>query len=92
MGLERKLAALSSLRPDIAILSEVACPERLRSQLPILEAMPIVWVGNKANKGLGVVSFTGSKLELDPSYRSSNQFVAPQRSEIVSLARHVGSQ
>jgi len=77
MGLERKLAALSSLRPDIAILSEVACPERLRSQLPILEAMPIVWVGNKANKGLGVVSFTGSKLELDPSYRSSNQFVAP---------------
>jgi hypothetical protein len=43
MGLERKLAALSSLRPDIAILSEVACPERLRSQLPILEAMPIVF-------------------------------------------------
>ena len=54
MGLERKLAAFSSLRPDIAILSEVACPERLRSQLPILEGMPIVWVGNKANKGLGV--------------------------------------
>ncbi len=34
-------------------------------------------MGNKPNKGLAVVSFTGSSLELDPSYRSSNQFVAP---------------
>jgi hypothetical protein len=77
MGFERKLAALSSLSPDIAILSEVACPERLRSQLPVLEGMPMVWVGNKANKGLAVVSFTGSKIELDSSYRPNNQFVAP---------------
>jgi exodeoxyribonuclease-3 len=77
MGFERKLAALSALRPDIAILSEVACPEKLRSQLPALEELPIVWVGNNPNKGLAVLSFTGSDLELDPSYRSSNQFVAP---------------
>jgi hypothetical protein len=71
MGFERKLVALSALRPDIAVLSEVACPEKLRSQCPALEGLPIVWVGNKPNKGLGVVSFTGSSLELDPSYRSS---------------------
>jgi exodeoxyribonuclease III len=77
MGFERKLAALSALKPDIAVLSEVACPEKLRSQLPTLAGMPIVWVGNNPNKGLAVVSFTGSNLELDPSYRSSNQFVAP---------------
>jgi exodeoxyribonuclease III len=77
MGFERKLVALSALRPDIAVLSEVACPEKLRSECPALEGLPIVWVGNKPNKGLGVVSFTGSSLELDPSYRSSNQFVAP---------------
>jgi hypothetical protein len=77
MGFERKLAALHALRPDIAILSEVACPEKLGSKLPALEGLPIVWVGNKPNKGLAVVSFTGSSVELDASYRASNQFVAP---------------
>jgi hypothetical protein len=77
MGFERKWRALSALRPDIAVLSEVACPDKLRSQLPALEELPVIRVGNKPNKGLAVVSFTGSNLELDPSYRSSNQFVAP---------------
>src|SRR5258708_38362633 len=77
MGFARKSAALSFLRPDIAILSEVAFPEKLRSRLPALEGLPIVWIGNKPNKGLAVVSFTGSSLELDHSYKSSNQFVAP---------------
>src|SRR5258708_12409376 len=77
MGFDRKLAALSALKPDIAVLSEVACPEKLRSQLPTLAGLPIIWVGNNPNKGLAVVSFTGSNLELDPSYRSSNQFAPP---------------
>jgi hypothetical protein len=45
----------------------------------MLQAMPIVWVGNKPNKDLAIVSFTGSKLQLDHSYRSSNKFVAPVR-------------
>jgi hypothetical protein len=95
MGFERKLSALSALRPDIAILSEVACPEKLRSRLPALEGLPIVWVGNKPNKGLAVVSFTGGSLELDASYRPSNQFVAPVHvggEKIISPARYVGSQ
>jgi len=77
MGFKRKLVALSALKPDIAILSEVACPEKLRSQLPMLAGLPIVWVGKNPNKGLAVVSFTGSNLELDPSYNAFNQFVAP---------------
>ena len=41
----------------------------------MLAGLPIVWVGKNPNKGLAVVSFTGSCLELDPSYKASNQFV-----------------
>ena len=43
----------------------------------MLAGLPIVWVGKNPNKGLAVVSFTGSCLELDPSYKASNQFVVP---------------
>ncbi len=77
MGLGRKVAALATLRPDIAILSEVACPDRLRLQVPELSQLPIVWVGDSPNKGLAVVSFAGDELVLDSSYRPTNQYIAP---------------
>jgi exodeoxyribonuclease-3 len=77
MGLPRKMAALRSLRPDIAILSEVACPDKLRRELPELADMPIVWVGTNPNKGLAVISFTGSELALDCSHRTTNQCITP---------------
>lgn len=77
MGLRHKLAALASLQPDIAILSEVACPERLRIQAPELSRLPMVWVGDNPNKGLAVVSFADDELVLDSSYRSTNHYIAP---------------
>jgi hypothetical protein len=77
MGLDRKLEALRSLRPDLAVLSEAACPEILRSKMPELGNLPIVWVGDNPNKGLAVVSFGGHELELDSSYRETNRYVAP---------------
>lgn len=77
MGLARKLKELQSLRPDIAILSEVACSQVLQKSAEELAALPMVWVGKNPNKGLAVVSFTGSALVLDSSYRDSNQYVAP---------------
>jgi len=77
MGLDRKLGALRSLRPDIAVLSEVSCPDILRSKLPELDRVPMVWVGDNVNKGLAIVSFGGDELILDASYRETNQYVAP---------------
>lgn len=77
MGLDRKLEALRSLRPDIAVLSEVSCPSILRRKSPELSRVPMVWVGDNANKGLAVLSFGGDELTLDRSYREANQYVAP---------------
>jgi exodeoxyribonuclease-3 len=80
MGLSRKLEELRKLRPDMAVLSEVACSKRLRKSRPELHELPIIWVGDKnPNKGLAVISFTGSELALDASYRKTNKFVAPVR-------------
>src|SRR5258708_12023961 len=77
MGSERKLVALAALKPDIAVLSEIACPEKLRSKLPILSDLPLVWAGKNASKGLAVVSLTRSQPDLDPSYKSSHHFIPP---------------
>lgn len=77
MGLARKFDALQSLRPDVAVLCEVACPSVLRAKLPQLRDLPIVWVGDRQTKGLAVISFDGGSLTLDPSYRNANQYIAP---------------
>lgn len=77
MGLDRKLEALRVLRPDIAVLSEVSRPDILRSKIPELSQVPMVWVGDNANKGLAVLSFGDDELILDGSYQAANQFVAP---------------
>lgn len=77
MGLSRKLDALQALRPDIAILSEVACPEVLQSKVRQVCGLPVVWIGDNPNKGLAVMSFTGDDLALDSSCRDSNRYIAP---------------
>ena len=77
MRFGRKLDALLSLRPDVAVLSEIASPAVLQAKLRRVHELPIVWIGDNPHKGLAVISFTGNKLVLDASCRSTNQYVAP---------------
>jgi exodeoxyribonuclease III len=77
MGLARKFDALLALRPDIAVLSEVACPAVLQSEARQVDELPIVWIGDNPHKGLAVISFTDSKLVLDATCRSTNKYIAP---------------
>lgn len=83
MGLPRKLDALLALRPDIAVLSEVGCPEVL-AKTPQTGELPISWIGDNPHKGLAVISFTGNKLVLDASCRSTNH---PKTSSRFSMCR-----
>lgn len=77
MGLAKKIDALLSRRPDVAVLSEVACPALLKGTVPQLSEWPIVWIGDNPKKGLAVISFNGNDLSLDGSFRDTNQFIAP---------------
>lgn len=64
MALHRKVDALLALKPDVAIISECASPERLREKCKAdwIEAEP-VWMGRSLDKGLGVFAFNGFSLE-----------------------------
>ena len=60
MALDRKVEALLDLRPDIAVISECARPEllRTRSRRDWLPAHA-VWIGRNPHKGLAVFAFNG---------------------------------
>jgi len=78
MALDRKVEGLLALRPDIAVVSECAEPERLRlrSQGTWIESDP-VWIGRNPHKGLAVFAFNGYKARLADGYYPSLRYVAP---------------
>lgn len=78
MALHRKIDALMRLKPDIAVISECADPERLRRHGADawLEGEP-VWVGDNPNKGLAVLPFNGYGAELHQPYHRTLRHIAP---------------
>ena len=80
MALHRKYDALQRLRPDIAVISECAAPERLaaRGALEASRNEP-VWIGLNPNKGLAVFAFNGFRAHLADPFFPTLRYVAPVR-------------
>ena len=80
MALDRKFAALRSLRPDVAVISECAEPARLEAKLGLARrGVDLVWVGCNPHKGLAVMGFRGHRLSLLPEHDPALEFIAPVR-------------
>ena len=80
MALDRKFAALRSLRPDVAVISECASPERLKAKLDLARlGVDLLWVGRNPHKGLAVLGFKGVRLSLLPGTDPGLEFIAPVR-------------
>jgi exodeoxyribonuclease-3 len=73
----KKVQAIQSLNPDLAIVQECESPERLRAAGLDWGPRSIVWCGDLAYKGLAVISFTGAQLSVDPAYDDSLKLLLP---------------
>jgi len=78
MALDRKVGILLGLRPDIAVISECAAPDRLRARTRMdwMENAP-VWIGRNPHKGLAVFTFNGYTATLSERYDPNLRYVAP---------------
>ena len=72
-ALHRKASHVLELAPDIAIIPEAARQARTLTA----KASGSVWIGAEKNKGLGVYSFNGFRIELHSSYDKRLQWIAP---------------
>ena len=67
-----------TLRPDVAVISEVAKPELLVARAPELADASLVWVGKYPNQGLLVAGFGTTVLEFDGHlYDDCLHWIAP---------------
>jgi hypothetical protein len=76
MAAHRKLDALASLHPDVAILPECANPSTLMAKYGANE-LNMAWVGHNPNKGLGILAFGDYSVELLPEYDEPLEWIAP---------------
>ena len=78
MALHRKFDALMRLKPDVAVISECANPERLhaRGAGTWFRSDP-VWVGDNPNKGLAVFAFNGYRAHLFQPHHPTLRHIAP---------------
>ncbi len=72
-----KLRALESLQPDIAIVPACESPQRLWGKQPLLAPIPMEWVGDNENKGLGVLAFNGFRVKRHPDYDANLRWMLP---------------
>ena len=72
-----KLNALEDLRPDIAIVPECACPDKLWDKQPLLAPIPMDWVGENENQGLGILAFNGYRISRHREYDPGLPWMLP---------------
>jgi exodeoxyribonuclease-3 len=95
-GFHRKVAALSALDPDVAIVQECANLETLARKAPEFAPTNTFWTGDNPHRGLGVFSFGQYRLtcrradDASITYALCASIAGPQALNLVALWSHYG--
>src|SRR6478672_2815524 len=73
----KKAAWVAQCAPDLAIIQECECPEKLTFPEGILEPTTHLWFGHTPFKGLSVISYTNLSFSLYEGYDPSIRYCIP---------------
>jgi exodeoxyribonuclease-3 len=77
MAFREKARKALALKPDLLVIPECECPDKLELDSDVKQPSQMVWVGDNPNKGLGVFSYSDFKLDLHDTYDPCIKYVAP---------------
>ena len=95
-GFHRKIKALSTLAPDVAIVQECADLDTLAHKAPEFAPTAALWTGDNPHRGLGVFSFGPYRLartdasDATITYALPARVVGPSTFNLVALWSHYG--
>jgi exodeoxyribonuclease III len=72
-----KLKALENLQPDIAVVPDCESPRKLWGKQPLLAPIPMEWIGDDEQRGLGVLAFNRYRIERHPDYDPGLRWILP---------------
>ena len=73
----RKAEYIARFAPDIAVIQECECPERLDFPIHIPPPTSVLWFGERLAKGIGILSYTDLCFSLYEDYDSTIKYCVP---------------
>lgn len=77
MAFRKKAPAILSLSPDIVVVPECECPEKLLFDSSTPRPKQILWFGENQNKGLGIFSYSGYRFTLLDLHNPNLKTIVP---------------
>lgn len=77
MAFRKKASLLLAHKPDIVIIPECENPHKLKFDDGVPTPNDIFWFGNNQNKGLGVLSYSNYKFQLNETHNPDYRIVLP---------------
>jgi exodeoxyribonuclease-3 len=95
-GFHRKIAALTALNPDVAVVQECSDRDTLTRKAPDFMPTDALWTGHNRHRGLGVFSFGPYRLarhateDTSITYALPVQVAGPHEFNLLALWSHYG--
>ncbi len=77
MAFRKKIDSIMLHQPDVLIIQECECVEKLIFKSSTQKPTDILWFGTNSHKGLAVLSFGNYKLSAMPNHNQDIQIIAP---------------
>jgi len=77
MAFRKKAEAILAFEPDILVLPECECIEKLIFKTGVKQPSSVLWFGTNKHKGLGIIAYNGIQLTLIHKHKTSIKIVAP---------------
>lgn len=72
-----KASAIAAYMPDIAVIQECECPEKLYKEKTFSRPTTIKWFGELKSKGLCIMSYTDLEFEINEMFNPSLEYCIP---------------
>lgn len=77
MAFRKKADLLLAFKPDILVIQECECIEKLKFDSGPQKPSDILWFGNNLHKGLAILSYNGLKLRVLDVHNKEFQMIVP---------------
>lgn len=77
MAFRKKAGSILAHKPDIVIVPECECPEKLKFSPETPIPTDMIWKGTNQHKGLGVLSYSNYKFKLLDDYNPALKTILP---------------
>lgn len=77
MAFRKKAAVISAFSPDILVVPECECPDKLLFDLNVPKPKQTLWFGENQNKGLGIFSYSNYTFKLVETHNPKLKTIVP---------------